>query len=227
MNREIWWRDDDAGRDDVRLERLLALARKRDRPVALAVVPEWLEPATVRRILACPLATVLQHGVAHEDHGGAGGDKVELGGEVDRDALAARLVAGRERLADAFGDRFLPVLVPPWNRIDADVTAMAPALGFTGLSCFAGPPRDLPLRRIDVHVDAVDWPAGAVPLSADAVETALDAAFAAATGGPVGLMTHHQVLEERHWDDLDRVLGFGQDDAAVVWLAAAEAFATP
>ena len=48
----LWWRDDDAGRDHPRLAALLDIARRREAPVALAVVPAWLEPPCAARILA-------------------------------------------------------------------------------------------------------------------------------------------------------------------------------
>ncbi len=219
----VWWRDDDAGRDDPKLERLLDLARVRSRPVALAVVPDWLEPVTAARILACPMATVLQHGVAHADHGEPGNKTIELGGSADRGALARDLVAGRERLEAAFGDRFLPVLVPPWNRVDPDVVALAPALGFTGISCFGEPPTRADLVRVDVHVDAIDWHGSGRPFPVATIEGALDDQLAAAAGAPVGLMTHHQVLDGCDWDDLDRLLRFGHD-AGVRWVPAKAMF---
>ncbi len=222
----IWWRDDDAGRDDPRLERLLELATARRRPVALAVVPDWLEPATVERIRACPLATVLQHGVAHADHGTAATKTIELGGGADRERLFAALAAGRRRLEAAFGAQFLAVLVPPWNRIDDDVTAAVPALGFAGLSCDGGPARTAPPRRVDVHVDAVDWHGTGRPRPPAEVEAALRGSLAT-VDGPVGLMTHHQVVEGDEWDGLDRVLGFGHGDGGVSWLTAKEAFGVP
>jgi hypothetical protein len=223
----FWWRDDDAGRDDARLERLLDLAARRARPLAVAVVPEWLEPATVDRLRASPWATVIQHGVAHTDHAGPDDKKIELGGTVDRARLAERLVAGRERLAAAFGAQFLAVLAPPWNNIATDVAARLPALGFVGLSCDPGPPGVVPLRRVDVHVDAVAWHEGT--RSKDAAE--LDAELARARGemgdGPVGLLTHHMVVSDAGWDDLDRVLRLGHDEPGIVWAEARELFGEP
>jgi hypothetical protein len=227
MTAVYWWRDDDAGRDDVRLAWLLELAARRERPVAVAVVPDWLEPATVDRLRASPWATVIQHGVAHTDHAGQGDKKIELGGTVDRARLADRLVAGRERLAAAFGDRFLPVLAPPWNNITTDVAARLPALGFVGLSCDPGPPGVVPLMRVDIHVDAIAWHEETRSKTAEEVLAELADARAATAGGPVGLLTHHMVVSEPGWDDLDRVLRLGQDDTDVVWADAHEVFGTP
>lgn len=227
MTATLWWRDDDAGRDDPKLERLLALADACERPVALAVVPQWLEPATVERILASPWATVLQHGIDHADHG-VGEDKmIELGGGVDRAWLEDALQAGRERLAAAFGERFLPVMVPPWNRIAPDLVPRLPALGFTGLSCFAEPPGDVPLRRIDTHVDIVAWREDGRMRPVDTLETALHQALDAMPGTPIGLLTHHLVAQPEDWDGLDRLLRLRHGNEQAAWTTATDLFGEP
>lgn len=227
MSARIWWRDDDAGRAHPNLDPLLDLASALERPMALAVVPTWLEPSVVDRILACPWASVLQHGVAHADHGHPGDRNIELGGTVDRAALDDALQAGRTRLEDAFGDRFLPVMVPPWNRIADDVVARLPALGFRGLSCWGEPSAHDPLHRHDVHVDAVAWREGNRPRSAAELRRALREAIDEALGDAVGFMTHHMVLGSGDWHDLDRVLRFGHDDDEVLWTSAEELFGEP
>lgn len=224
MTTTFWWRDDDAGRDDDRLDRLLALAARRARPVTVAVVPDWLEPATVARLLASPWATVIQHGVAHTDWGGPEDKKIELGGTVDRGRLAEWLVAGRRRLEDAFGEQFVPALAPPWNNIATDVAVRLPELGFVGLSCDPGPPGVVPLKRVDIHVDAIAWHEGARSKTAAELAHELGCAREAAGDGPVGLLTHHLVVSEAGWDGLDQVLGPGQDGHDVTWADVRELF---
>lgn len=224
MTQTCWWRDDDAGRDDPKLERLLALAARHERPVAVAVVPDWLEAATVARLEASPWATVIQHGVAHTDWGGAGDKKIELGGTVDRGWLDEALVASRERLEAAFGERFVPVLAPPWNNIATDVVTRLPSLGFTGLSCDPGPPGVVPLARVDAHVDAIAWHEGARSKTAAELAHELGCAREAAGDAPVGLLTHHLVVSEAGWDGLDQVLGPGQDGHDVTWADVRELF---
>ncbi len=211
----VWWRDDDAGHDDTRLRRLLALARGRAAPLALAVVPAWLEPIAAGAILGCPEAAVLQHGVAHADHARPGEKKVELGGPADREALSAGLAAGRERLRAAFGERFLPVLVPPWNRIDSALVPGLPGLGFSGLSRF-GPRASSVLPEANAHVDLILWRQGRRPLSLAEIAVALAAALRAAPGEPVGLLSHHLAMDEAAFLALDRVLTVLQDHPKVL-----------
>lgn len=204
----FWWRDDDAGRAHPRLDRLLGLARTLELPLALAVVPAWLEPAVAAAILATPEAAVLQHGWAHADHARPGERKIELGGAADRAELAACLREGSRRLVEAFGRRALPVLVPPWNRIAPDVVGMLPGLGFRVLSVWdEGDLGPMPagLARLDVHVDPIDWRRGRRWMGLAAFARLLADRIAAADR-PIGLVTHHLVTDESAWAELERVL---------------------
>lgn len=223
MTATAWWRDDDAGPDHPRLARLLELAVATGRPVAVAAVPTWLEPAAVARIRDCPLATVLQHGIGHADYAPPGDKYLELGGTADRGWLRAAIVDGRKRLEDAFAERFLAVMVPPWNRIDDDVTAMLPELGFFGLSRFAGQVLAGPPRRVDSHLDGIDWDETRQPKPRAELVAAFTAGLAEGPD-PFGLLTHHRVVHDAGWDDLDHLLRLGHDGAAVHWAAAAEVF---
>jgi hypothetical protein len=223
----FWWRDDDAGADDERMAALLRLAAARGAAVALAVVPGWLEPACRERVLAAPTATVLQHGIAHADHAVPPAKRIELGGSAARESLLAGLRHGRERLAASFGARFLPVLVPPWNRIAPDLAADLPGLGFVGLSTFGR--RDLAeavpgLRRVNTLLDLVRWREGARPLE---LEPALEglARLAAVPGNePIGILSHHRAMDSGAFAALDRILALVQDHPRATLAAAGALF---
>ena len=202
----VWWRDDDAGRDDPRLHRLLALAVDRDVDLALAVVPGWLEETAAAPVEACARATVLQHGIAHRDHARPGEKKTELGGAASPDLLADGLATGRDRLKARFGERFLPVLVPPWNRIDAALAESLPALGYQGLSTFGPRPATPPLRRVNTHLDLIAWRDGRRPLTLPETLAGLTAlARQAPRDEPVGILTHHLVMDRAAFDVLDHL----------------------
>ncbi len=210
----FWWRDDDAGRDHQRLATLLELAEARAAPVALAVVPEWLTDDGTRRIRDAAMATVVQHGIAHVDHAVPPAKKIELGGSADRDELGRRLQAGRERLAGRFGDRFRPALVPPWNRIAPDLVPALPALGFGGLSVY-GPRRSaLPvpgLRQVNTHLDLVAWRDGARAFELPELLGQLTRLVEAGTGEPIGILSHHLVMDGAAFATLDRLLALVLD----------------
>jgi hypothetical protein len=223
----FWWRDDDAGRDDERLVPLLGLAQRRFAPVALAVVPDWLSDACRARVLVANSATVLQHGIAHADHAVSPAKKIELGGKAPRERLLDGLRRGRSLLEDAFGDRFLAALVPPWNRIAADLIPFLPSCGFVGISTFGSRRTSHEvrgLRRANTHLDLAVWREGARPLDpAEAVE--MLAQMVRLYGDePIGILSHHQVMDTAAFSTLDRLLGLVQDQPRAMLATAGALF---
>ena len=202
----LWWRDDDAGPDDERLDRLLALAERHRAPIMLAVVPAWLHPSTVRRILACPFATVVQHGYAHVNHGAADGRKCELAAGRDAALLDKELALGAQVLEQGFGGRFRPVMVPPWNRIEAAISHRLSRLGYVGLSTFGRTRPEMSatglIQRI-ADLDLIRWKEGKRPMSASEIVNGVDLADRPVTG----LLTHHAVTDEAGFAALDEALG--------------------
>ena len=223
----IWWRDDDAGRDDERLVPLLLLARRRFAPLALAVVPDWLDEACATRIRDTPRATVLQHGIAHADHSVPPARKIELGGKVPHARLLADLAHGRERLVGAFGERFVPALVPPWNRIAADFLPSLPGAGFSGLSIY-GPRRAAEaapgLKSVNTHLDLVVWREGGRHLDLASALTRLAQLLVAYGDEPIGILSHHQVMDAAAFSMLDRLLALVQDQPRATLAAAGALF---
>ena len=141
---DFWWRDDDAEAWTPALERL---AEALDGvPFALAVVPA--------EAAADLPGAILQHGWRHLNHAGPGEKKAEFGGHRAQETMLAELEAGRERLHALYGRRFLPVLAPPWNRIDPALAARLPEAGWRGLSVFR--PRRGPFET-NAHIDPVAW----------------------------------------------------------------------
>ena len=203
----VWWRDDDAGRDHPALTRLLELAERHDLPLALAVVPLWLEANGHARIAASRHATVLQHGFAHANHAPPEGRSIELGGR-DLAPILAELEKGRAMLADAFGCAFLAVLVPPWNRLDAGLVERLTGCGFIGLSTFgrrAEAEAAPGLVQVNTHLDPIDWRGTRLFVGEAAALARLVAVLDA--DEPIGIVSHHLAMDEAGWVFLDRLLG--------------------
>ena len=181
----FWWRDDDACRPSAALDRLLALQSRYRVPLALAVIPERLDPSLASSLQAgessrwgktIPLSekdlrhgsfhpgvAVLQHGFAHRNHAGAGEKSMELGLHRPPRRVLGELHRGFARLESAFGEGFLPVLVPPWNRIATPLLPALPPLGLRGLSAFtprSGSDAVPGLCQVNCHVDLMDWRGG-------------------------------------------------------------------
>ena len=226
----LWWRDDDAAEVTPALGRLLGLGAEFGVPLALAVVPGRLAADLPARLAGDGVA-VLQHGWRHVNHAGRGAGACELGDHRPLAEVGRDLGAGHRRLADAFGGRFLPVLVPPWNRISGPVQATLPALGFIGLSTFG--PREPPtpgIVQVNAHCDPIKWKQGARFAGTARTLDDLAGHLAARRQGivdpsePTGLVTHHPDLDQQAWDFVAEVLRRTQAHPAARWLSAAAAF---
>ncbi|MEM8552729.1 MAG: polysaccharide deacetylase [Pseudomonadota bacterium] len=191
--RKVWWRDDDATRPGPKLQRLMATASGAGAPLSLAVIPARVDPALLP-LCATGNITVLQHGIAHTNHQ-ASGKPAELGDAREPQTLVDMLVKWRQSIACA---QALPVLVPPWNRMRADLLPALASAGYAGVSLFGGAPHRAPLIRVDTHIDPIAW--RSTRSLADDGTLCQMMARAVATDGPIGLLTHHIV----HDAPLDR-----------------------
>lgn len=207
---DFWWRDDDAAAPTVALRRLLDLAQASGVPLALAVVPLEAMPELFMGLKA----SVLMHGTDHRNRAAAGEKKTEFAAaEREGDALA-RLSAARERLSRHAGQRFLPVLVPPWNRFKRTLAARLPATGLHGLSGYgartaaAAAPG---VAQVNTHVDIIDWGGTRGFVGAEAALRAAVKHLAARRSRmadkdePTGWLTHHAVHDASSWEFLDRL----------------------
>lgn len=231
----LWWRDDDAGPMTTALERLLDLAARSAQPLALAVIPDSAEAALAERLSNQGSGiAVLQHGFAHRNNAPAGEKKCELTAPRLRPEIPAELRRGQEKLRALFGDRALPVLVPPWNRIDPEMTAALPALGFSGLSTYKArkqPQAQPNLKQVNCHLDILQWrPERRFLGLAEAVGLLSDHLSARREGKadpaePSGILSHHAAHDEAAWAFLEELLDRLAQHPAVRFASAAEAFA--
>ena len=212
----LWWRDDDAVEPSPALSRLLGV--RPGCPLGLAVIPAGAK-ASLAGVLP-DAVDVLVHGFAHANHAASGDRKSEYpAGRI----APLEMREGRERLEALFGERVLPVFVPPWNRMGEDAAAELPAAGYRVLSGYRGRPEG-PLPRLDTHVDLVDWRGGRRFAGVDTVLGALAAALAARRSaldsGPTGVLSHHLVHDAAAWRFLERLLAWGEDTSGVRWVRA-------
>ncbi|HUG60732.1 MAG TPA: hypothetical protein VMP03_02740, partial [Methylomirabilota bacterium] len=105
------------------------------------------------------------------------------------------------------GPRFVPVLVPPWNRAADAILARAGEIGFAAVSMHGGHGLG---NRIDTHLDPIAWRGDRGYVGDRAflamLETALSHAGRAPGAGAIGLLTHHRDHDEAVWRVLDSFL---------------------
>lgn len=234
---EFWWRDDDAIDATPALERLLALRRQLNVPLALAVIPANARPALAAALRGEDGIDMLQHGYAHANHRPPGEKKAELCADRALWDIARELASGRGRMIELFGDEgWLDVMVPPWNRIDPGIVNLLPGLGYHGLTTFELRDAAEPapgLTVVNTHVDVVDWPGTRSYGGDDAVLGAAVAHLAAKRGGAAdpaeatGLLTHHLAHDDACWAFIERFGRMTAGHPAANWRAASDLFARP
>lgn len=199
----LWWRDDDAVAATPALDQLLAVRAESAVPLAIASVPAAAEASLARALDGTRAVRVLAHGWDHRDHAPPGAAMAELGPGRPRHQVRAELAAGHARLAGLFGSRFLPVLVPPYNRI---APALLPAVrhaGFASVSV-AGDFTGLAMPNSNIHVDVNDWRTGSAADTGRALRDLIGALRLRRLGfvrraTPVGILTHHLAHDAASW----------------------------
>jgi hypothetical protein len=225
----FWLRDDDAIEPSAPLSHLLDLSTGWDAPMTLAAIPAHTGDALAECVSRAPQISVAVHGWDHVSHAPAMEKKQELGLHRGEDVVLAQLTQALERINTLFGDRAVPLLVPPWNRIAPALVDHLPRLGYQALSVF-GPERgNAPLPLVNTHVDIIDWKGtrgGRDPglLYAEA------AAKLQVEHGPqtrLGVLTHHLVHDEAAWRFLEDLFEVTANHPACRWVPVGELIGRP
>jgi peptidoglycan/xylan/chitin deacetylase (PgdA/CDA1 family) len=223
----FWLRDDDAVMPTDALERLLTLGGEHAVPLTLAVIPMHAGEALAERLAADERVTVAAHGWSHQNHATKDEKKQELGPHRPREVVLGQLRDGYRLLKPSFAKRFVPVLVPPWNRIDPLLLPELPGLGFEALSVF-GPVKAkhaafLPV--INTHVDLMDWHDTRGCRDHGELVAAIVRELHQRFDGsnePVGILTHHLVHDESAWDFLKTLFAVVAEAPGARWVSIRE-----
>lgn len=224
---DLWVRDDDAVIPTTALDRLLDLGAGHDVPLTLAVIPQNTGADLANRLAGAGRVEVAVHGWSHTNHAPAGQKSRELGGDRAAAVVLADLTRGLVKLQDLHGPRTVPLLVPPWNRIDAGLVPKLPGAGYRGLSVFGPEPTAAPLRMLNTHVDVIDWRGhrGGRDGGVLVAEIVARLQHTAITGGSVGLLTHHLVHDAAVWAFLDGLFAATAHHPGGRWCAASDLLA--
>lgn len=226
---QFWIRDDDACDVTPQLERLAGFARRHGIGVGLAVVPAKMTDALIGclREPDSPFMPMC-HGWNHTNHGTVA-EPGEFGPDRPYEMVQADAVRARDAYAASFGAA-PPIFVPPFGCISDELAAALGDLGFAAISnghtlfearlvrvhgwtglLPANPLRRSRQRRLDVHIDPVDWRAKTAR-SRDIIEQRLLGELRArrkryiAPERPIGILTHHLVHDEAVWSVCDELV---------------------
>ncbi len=190
----VYCRADDVGLGGAAFRGMIELFGRRELPLALAVVPSWL-PLGKTRLLreidpSDPLWTLHQHGFSHKNTA-LEGKKNEFGQGLSGRVKEERLAKGRDVLRQAFGENFVPLFTPPWNRCDAETLDILARLGFSGVSRWQGalPAAPATLLELPVNLDLHIRKEQDPEAQLGGLLAELRSAFSL---GYLGIMLHHQ-----------------------------------
>lgn len=223
----FWWRDDDAAKVNEALERLLALQTGTRIPLVVAVVPALAEPALAIRLEKTGGVIAAQHGFQHLNHATSDEKKSEFPASRPLEIRLSDLEEGQKAMARLFPEtKRRPLLVPPWNRLGADLFEHLARCGYAAVSTFqlrqqywAAPG----LPQLNTHIDPVGWRTG------DTLAACRQALIRTrqfleqmrlhqAPLQPLGLLTHHLHHDEAGWDFVTEFLTRIAAHPAAEWL---------
>ena len=220
---QFWLRDDDAVVPSEQLERLLVLCQRHSIPLTLAVIPDKTGQELVDRIQESTLTEIAVHGWSHRNHAPDGEKKQELGEHRQPARILDELSDGYSKLANLHGSRFVPLLVPPWNRIAATVVDGLCDIGFRGLSTF-GAELPAPIKMVNTHVDLIDWKQSRGGRPTDELEADIITQMCKGIS-PIGILTHHLVHDDNAWSFLDQLFAATASHAGAQWISISDMLA--
>lgn len=218
----MWWRDDDAIAMTPALAQLTEVSVRTSVPVHLAIIPAHVDLKLPEALDASHILPVV-HGWAHIDHSDASEKKNEF--LTPREDAAQNTLAAIEKMTSMFGPALRQMFVPPWNRINEDVTGGLAAQGYRTLSTYGARsnPSIAGLEVVNTHVDPIWWKGSRDLLDPDILiaETARHLQSRADgiedAAEPFGLLTHHLVHTPAIWSFAETFLIEMQMGGATLW----------
>jgi hypothetical protein len=161
------------------------------------VIPDGDLDAFSTRLSGLASVSVGQHGVDHVNRRPAGEPPSEYPGATSMEAIAAKIIAGRDAMRSAGLEPCF--FTPPWNAVQPELPAALDAAGYAVLC--AG----------DDTVDVLRWKGGPRFKGSTAVLRGIrrrlkERRQAGAFARPVGLLTHHLAHDAPTWRFLEVIL---------------------
>ncbi|MEJ5299868.1 MAG: hypothetical protein WHS38_02645 [Thermodesulforhabdaceae bacterium] len=190
----IFFRADDIGIPGVAFNALCKIFRYFEVPLALAVVPAWINKKRIDQLfqMASPSETLWswhQHGWRHTNWE-KDGKKAEFGPSRTENQKWQDLWKGLNKMKEIFGNAFVPVFTPPWNRISPEVFTLLYNLGFKAISTDQKKvTKQRSLRIFRIYIDLHTRKASQKGSDFDHLIEDCKQLFA--TSEPAGIMIHH------------------------------------
>ena len=200
---KVFFRNDDGGWADKRLQQLTNEFIQQELPLDIAVIPDALSEQSADVISALLDAggrvAIHQHGFSHHNHQ-LSGRSCEFGTDRNSEQQRDDIEKGQKRLAAVFGSQVKPIFTPPWNRCTSDTTVALQSLGFQCLSRIMGSaPIESTLPELPVTIDWLKKRKGERLNTAELIEYITN--LFNTVDEVIGVMLHHE-----HMDQENRIL---------------------
>ncbi len=223
---DLWWRDDDAVAVGQQFDRLVSVTETTG--LLLAVIPLHATEELAAAVTDAAHVKVAQHGYAHINHADReqGVGAWELGLHRGEQVVLDELDQGRARLELMFPDDYIPVIVPPWNRIDPALFMPAARRGYRGVSVFGA--REMNVQAngfymVNCHSNPLRWKTGAKFKGPEKTISELVEHLANRRTGAVdpaestGYLTHHLDMNDDAWAFSKQLVEHINKHTAALW----------
>ncbi|MBB6484518.1 polysaccharide deacetylase family protein [Rhizobium lusitanum] len=216
---KLWFRDDDAIEPTPALDRLLSLSDRFEVPMALAIIPGPTSEPLAECLAQKNRITATVHGWTHQNYAPDDTKKQELGLHRPKEIVLDELHRGFDKLKALYPSQFVPLLVPPWNRIDDALLPHLAPFGYRAVSVF-GLAKQAPIGLINTHIDIMRWHGvrGGLP-HAEIIERLVEELQNRFDGNeePIGVMTHHLAHDDLAWGFVETLFDETAGHAAIEW----------
>ena len=208
----VFFRADDIGAGGKAFDALCRLFRYHEVPLGMAVVPAWLSPTRIEQLFRTadrdhPLWSWHQHGWRHVNWQRTA-KKSEFGQQRPFEKQWRDLWQGKQKMAEVFGDRFVPVFTPPWNRLSLSTLKILQELNFRGVSMTDPLPRGsktpIELKNLRIQLDL--HTRKAQDGLADYQNLLEELSSLLEKKEPLGIMIHHQRMTLFAFEFLNELL---------------------
>lgn len=209
VNRQVFFRNDDGGWADSRLQSLCECFKALEIPLDIAVIPKALTARSIDLLKAVVAADsgqfhLHQHGYAHVNHQKEG-RSCEFGSDRELQQQLEDIAQGQYIMQDHFQEKAEPIFTPPWNRCSSATPLALRELGFQLLSRIDGSDSiEDCIAELPVTVDWLKKRKG-VPLNQDEIINSICLAFEG--NNPfVGIMLHHEQMDQTNREQLANLI---------------------
>jgi hypothetical protein len=194
----------------------------------MAVVPAWVTGVRAKQLFAAapveePLWGWHQHGWRHVNCQ-RNGEKSEFGEQRPAEKQWRDIGLGLKKMTEIFGEHFLPVFTPPWNRIPAATLRILQKLNFKAVSMTKPFPSSIKpgigLKNLRIHLDL--HTRKAMDSHADFLALLGELNTLMTKKEPAGIMLHHQRMSPFAFEFLDELLQLLKHKVAVRFLSFAD-----